>query len=148
LNCDITIQLIASIQDGFMKLTRFIVVLSLSLASVTPLVTLLSRPVAAAEQTLLLCQGNVRTTARIYRSNGTLMMRLYDRQNKSTWFNSAARDATNPEQYVFVNQRGEGTYQVSAFRNGGKECSISLTDKPLERGTVQTSSIAPPTGKR
>lgn len=85
----------------------------------------------------MLCEGSVRNTARIYRSNGALMMRLYERQTNSTWFSSAARDETNPESFVYVNQRGEGTYRVSAFRNGGTECSINISGKPLERGTVK-----------
>jgi hypothetical protein len=120
-----------------MKFSRLVVACGLSLVSFAPLATLVSPATAATEQTVLLCEGSSRTTARIYRSNGVLKMRLYDRLNKTTWFNSAALDQTNPESYVYVNERGEGTYKVSAFRNGGKDCSISISGKPPERGRVK-----------
>lgn len=126
-----------------MRCSSVILSVGFSLVTVASFVSLSSAPVTAAEETLLLCEGSTRNTARVYRSNGTLMMRVFDRQTNKVWFNSEARSQTSPESTVYSNVRGEASYKVSTFRNSSRDCSITIGNQPPERGTVKGGGNPP-----
>jgi hypothetical protein len=88
------------------------------------------------EETLVLCEGDRRHTARVYQANEQLKLRVFDRQDGVVWMDSPATSATNPEVITHTNQFGEVTVQVSVNRNSPSDCSIQVGDQPLERGTV------------
>ncbi|MEB3311282.1 MAG: hypothetical protein VKJ02_13725 [Snowella sp.] len=116
---------------------------SFSLFTFVSLLASISLPAIAAEETIVVCQGGTRNTARIYQENGTLKMRLYDRKDKVTWFNSDAQRKTTSNAIAYTNIRGEGTYQVKISPNAKqKDCSIQISGKPLEKGTVTERSKA------
>lgn len=123
-----------------MKLPHLVFSLCLPLITVAPL-EVIAPSAVAAEDTLLFCQGNTRNTARIYRNDGSLMMRLFDRQDKVTWFNSPARSETNPEVIPYSNLRGEQPIQITSNRNDTSLCSIQVGNQPLERGSVTVGKL-------
>lgn len=108
----------------------------LPLVTVTALFPALTASAIAAEKTLLLCQGNTRNTARVYRNNGALMMRLFDRKGGVIWFNSPAKSGSNPEVTYYTNIAGEQTIRIETNRNSPNQCSIQVGKQPLERGTL------------
>lgn len=120
-----------------MKFSKCILSVGFFIGTVIPFVSLSSTSASAAEQTLLLCEGATRITARIYQSNGELKMRLFDRRTGKVTFDSAARSATNPETVTYSNIRGEGTYRVTQFRNAQNSCSIAIGNQPSEQGKVK-----------
>lgn len=120
-----------------MKFRQFVTAFGAPLVAVVPLLAI-ATPSNAAEETVLLCEGATRITARIYQTNGALKMRLFDRKTNAIWFNSAAKRETNPEIVTYSNLRGEQSIYISSNRNDSTICSIQVGGKPLERGTVLT----------
>jgi hypothetical protein len=131
-----------------MKFSKCILSVGLSLGTVIPFVSLSSTSASAAEQTLLLCEGNTRITARVYQSNSEVKMRLFDRRTGKVTFDSAVQSATNPETVTYTNIRGEGTYRVSQFRNAQNSCSITIGNQPAEQGTVKGGGTQPSSNEK
>lgn len=129
--------------DNGMRCSSVILSVGFSLVTGASFIPLSSVPATAAEEAVLLCEGSTRNTARVYRSNGTLMMRLFDRKTNTVWFNSEARSETSPESTIYSNVRGEASYKVSTFRNSSRDCTITIGNQPPERGTVKGNSNPP-----
>jgi len=118
-----------------MKFRRFVTAFGAPVVAVAPLLAI-ATPSTAAEETVLLCEGAARITARIYQTSSTLKIRLFDRKTNAVWFNSAAKRETNPEIVTYSNLRGEKSIYISTNRNDPTICSIQVGSRPLERGTV------------
>lgn len=99
-------------------------------------------PAPAPETTVLVCNGTNRTTARVYRKNGELLLRVYDRLDNLTWLDTPARMETGGGATTYVNIRGEQTTQVLQSQSSPTRCSIQTSNRPLEPGTV--TEIAQP----
>jgi hypothetical protein len=93
-------------------------------------------PAPAAETTVLICNGTNRTTARVYRKNGELMLRVHDRLDNITWLDTPASVETSGGATTYSNIRGEQTTQVLQSQSSPTRCSIQTTNRPLEPGTV------------
>ncbi len=87
-------------------------------------------------ETIALCEGNRRNTARVYLNNDKMMLRVYDRQDRAIWMNIEAKSETNPEVNTYLNPQGEVTVRVAVNRNAPSDCSIQVGDQPPEQGTV------------
>jgi hypothetical protein len=96
----------------------------------------------APEETLALCEGERRHTARVYSANGQLKMRVFDRQDGVVWMDSVAIRDTNSEVTTYFNQFGEVTVRVSVNRNSPGDCSIQVGDQLLEPGTIVEGNAA------
>ncbi len=105
-----------------------------------PYVTILDQPgpgVEAPTTTVMICNGTNRMTARVYRQNGELKLRVYDRLDNLTWLDTPARMETVPgATTTYVNIRGEQTTQVVQSQTSPTRCSIQTTNQPLETGVV------------
>jgi hypothetical protein len=93
-------------------------------------------PADAAETTVGICEAKS-NTVRVYKRDGQLNLRAFDRINNRTWMNTAATSSTNPEVVQYRNERGEVTVTVSFNRNSPSDCSIQIGNK-LERGTAKS----------
>ena len=91
---------------------------------------------SSPEVTVLLCQGVTRQTARVYRKDGQLMLRMHDRQQVATWLDTTAQSEVNPAAATYSNVQGELTTRVMLNLNSPTRCSIQVGSQPLEPGTV------------
>lgn len=104
-----------------------------------PYVTVLEQPgpgVDTPETTVLICNGTNRTTARVYRKNGELMLRVHDRLDVITWLDTPARMETGNGATTYVNIRGEQTTRVLQSQSSPSRCSIQASNRPIEAGVV------------
>lgn len=93
-------------------------------------------PAPATETTVMVCNGTNRTTARVYRRENDLMLRVHDRLDNITWLDTPARTETGGGATTYANIRGETTVQVMQSQSSPSRCSIQATNQPLEPGTV------------
>ncbi|WP_017299687.1 SH3 domain-containing protein [Nodosilinea nodulosa] len=104
-----------------------------------PYVTILNQPgpgVDAPVTTVMVCNGTNRTTARVYRQNGELKLRVHDRLDHITWLDTPARMETGAGATAYVNINGEQTTRVLQSQSSPTNCSIQTTNRPLETGVV------------
>ncbi|MFQ4135071.1 SH3 domain-containing protein [Nodosilinea sp. PGN35] len=104
-----------------------------------PLVTILDQPgpgVEAPLTTVMVCNGTNRTTARVYRQNGELKLRVHDRLDNLTWLDTPARMETTGGATSYTNIRGEQTTRVLQSQSSPTNCSIQTSNRPLETGVV------------
>ncbi|PSN12317.1 hypothetical protein C7293_20760 [filamentous cyanobacterium CCT1] len=102
-------------------------------------VTVLDQPgpgVEAPVTTVMVCNGTNRTTARVYRQNGDLKLRVHDRLDNLTWLDTPARMETGAGATAYVNIRGEQTTRVLQSQSSPTNCSIQTSNRPLETGVV------------
>lgn len=89
----------------------------------------------ASETTLALCETPSQSI-RIYRLEGELLMRAYDRQNGIVWMN---RTPVSPETFPtgtrYTNQFGEQTVTLLVSASGS-DCTVQLGDNAPEPGTL------------
>jgi uncharacterized protein YraI len=88
------------------------------------------------ETTVLVCNGTNRTTARVYRRDNDLMLRVHDRLDNITWMDTPARMETGGGATTYSNIRGETTLRVMQNQSSPSRCSIQGTNLPLEPGTA------------
>ncbi|MBW4461446.1 MAG: SH3 domain-containing protein [Nodosilinea sp. WJT8-NPBG4] len=104
-----------------------------------PYVTVLDQPgpgVDASTTTVMVCNGTNRTTARVYRQNGELKLRVHDRLDNITWLDVPARPETGSGATTYINIRGEQTTRVLQSQSSPANCSIQTTNRPIEVGVV------------
>jgi len=118
-----------------MRCSASSVVLCLSLAITLPVTALLSEFVNAAEQSKLLCSGKARNTARVYRKNGLLMVRIFDRTRKVILFNGLANSVNHSNAITYSNKGGKLNIRVTSNPKQSGLCSIQV-GKALEEGTL------------
>jgi uncharacterized protein YraI len=93
-------------------------------------------PAPAAETTVMICNGTNRTTARVYRRDNDLMLRVHDRLDNLTWLDAPARMETDGGATTYSNTLGETTVRVMQSQSSPSRCSIQGGSRPLEPGSV------------
>jgi hypothetical protein len=98
-------------------------------------------PMARAEFSIAYCDGEL-YAVNIYRAGdpespaATLTMRIYDRADQTTFLNTAADRAPNPEGYTYSNQRGEHQWELFIANDLESPCFLSRDGEVVDRGTV------------
>jgi uncharacterized lipoprotein YbaY len=96
--------------------------------------SLFSRSAVAQEATLALCETD-RHSIRLYRQNGQVFMRAYDRQERVIWVNQTpTRSQTISEGTLYTNLQGE--QPINVLVSSDRNCAVQIGDRPLESGTL------------
>jgi len=106
----------------------------------TTMFSLTAKQVLSENVTIGICQGNSQTF-RIYRQKGQIMMRAYAQKDGVTWLNTAAKENVTAEGNDYINIRGEQEVRVFLAKDR-KFCSISIGKSPVERGTMEGTSMS------
>jgi len=99
------------------------------------------QPGNAADTTVGVCEAR-NNTVRVYKQNGQLKLRAFDRRQGVTWLDTPAASTTNPEVVEYRNIRGETTVRAQFNRNSQSDCSIQIGNR-FEAGRVTAGN---PTG--
>jgi uncharacterized lipoprotein YbaY len=117
-----------------MKLKSLLLTICFSFVSSAIVLSLLSRSAIAQEATLALCETD-RTSIRIYRQSGQILMRVYDREDRIVWVNQTpTRSQTTSEGTLYTNLFGEQT--INLLVGSGQDCSVQIGDRLAESGTL------------
>jgi uncharacterized lipoprotein YbaY len=125
-----------------MKLKSLFLIVCFPFVSSAIVFSLFSRSAVAQDATLALCETD-RTSIRVYRQSGQILMRVYDRQDRIVWVNQTpTRSQTTSEGTLYTNLRGEQT--INLFVGSDQDCSVQIGDRPAENGTLleRESSVA------